>query len=492
MGKQKIMLKREMRLALLLLLLLIMLSYIVPLASSENDPGHDTLYIEQQGDSVLNGTINISQQLKVANRLYSSYLEILGNGSQPTGSFPQIYASDANTLTINSLTSLHLLKDAGSTVYIGGTGVNLNISGALYLGSNNRLYTSAAPDASNLNLYWGDKLLCNTSASNCGWVSTTTGGGDIQSVQTDNTYIYNGSDTGDVYLRFNESKLNATIDAKTSGTSDGNNYTTSIVITGTATKNITLTRQGMINISATFTDIDTDTNTGNCSVDQSCPNVLYDSNATYFINTSTGARYINVSTGLTYQTGTEIGNCSADGSCSLITYDSETTNWDKTASDDLTTSSTWTGGDLSGTGLAPQVTDSSHAHNCVNITGATSNLCAITDTNTWWSISGSLYLWNNSNVLAINETKLNATIEARATILTYSTGGWTNNSQNTSTTLNVGIGDTTPDAPLDVQSNTVSTQLRVSYDDNNYGNISVNSGGNMTIKATGHVIIDLS
>jgi hypothetical protein len=56
----------------------------------------------------------------------------------------------------------------------------------------------------------------------------------------------------------------------------------------------------------------------------------------------------------------------------------------------------------------------------------------------------------------------------------------------------IGIGDATPDALLDVQSSSVANQLRVSYDDSNYGNISVNSGGNMTIKATGHVIIDIS
>jgi hypothetical protein len=439
------------RLGMMFSLIFMMLISIIPFVSAANDPGHDVLYIEQQGSSELNGTLNISQQLKVANRLYSSYLEILGNGSQPTGSFPQIYATDANTLAINSLTSLYLLKDTGSMVYVGGTGVDLNISGALYLGGNNKLYTSAAGSASSLNLYWGDKLICNASQSNCGWVTTATGGGDITSVQSDNTYIYNGSNIGDVYLRFNESKLNATIDSKVSASNGGNNYTQAIgfSISG-STIQLNLNRSGMSNLTATFTDT---------------------------------------------------GNCSADGSCSLITYDSETSSWDKDSSNDLTTSSTWTGGDLTGTGLAPQVTDSSHAHSCLNITGASSNLCTITDTNTWWGISGSPYLYNNSNILALNET-----IEAKSNV---SGGGWTvsgatvqlitssnNVSANTlfidNTNGKVGIGDTTPDALLDVQSTSSTNQLRVSYDDSNFGNISVNSGGNMTIKATGHVIIDIS
>ena len=40
------------------------------------------------------------------------------------------------------------------------------------------------------------------------------GSGDITSVQSDNLYIYNGSNSGDVYLLFNETKLNSTIDAR--------------------------------------------------------------------------------------------------------------------------------------------------------------------------------------------------------------------------------------------------------------------------------------
>lgn len=45
-----------------------------------------------------------------------------------------------------------------------------------------------------------------------------------------------------------------TVDSGGAGSSDGNNYTDGIFISGGSTKNITLSRQGMGNISATFTD----------------------------------------------------------------------------------------------------------------------------------------------------------------------------------------------------------------------------------------------
>ena len=43
------------------------------------------------------------------------------------------------------------------------------------------------------------------------------GSGDITSVQGDEIYLYNGSNSGDVVLVFNETKLNVTIDSKVSG-----------------------------------------------------------------------------------------------------------------------------------------------------------------------------------------------------------------------------------------------------------------------------------
>ncbi|KXK10230.1 MAG: hypothetical protein UZ22_OP11002000875 [Microgenomates bacterium OLB23] len=47
----------------------------------------------------------------------------------------------------------------------------------------------------------------------------------------------------------------------------------------------------------------------------------------------------------------------------------------------------------------------------------------------------------------------------------------------------VGIGDTTPDAKLNIQATT--EQLRLDYDDSNYTSLTVSSGGDLTIAPTG-------
>jgi len=91
----------------LLLITLILILTIPTSTHAANNPGHDQLYIEQQGDSELNGSLNITQQLKVANLFYSEYLDILGNGSQPTSSYSQIYTPNTgNNLVINAPTAL--------------------------------------------------------------------------------------------------------------------------------------------------------------------------------------------------------------------------------------------------------------------------------------------------------------------------------------------------------------------------------------------------
>ncbi|MHA1827663.1 MAG: hypothetical protein ACTSX6_03340 [Candidatus Heimdallarchaeaceae archaeon] len=100
----------------------------------------------------------------------------------------------------------------------------------------------------------------------------------------------------------------------------------------------------------------------NCSTDMSCPNILYDSeviNSTanksiYWndyryptdLNNKLTLSCSNI-TGSTSDLCTIVDsdtNCSADNSCSLITYDSETSSWDKDSSDDLTKSTSFSGG----------------------------------------------------------------------------------------------------------------------------------------------------
>jgi len=77
-------------------------------------------------------------------------------------------------------------------------------------------------------------------------------------------------------LELNWTTINSTIDARASA--DGNNYTKSIGFSGTTTKTLHLERNGMSNLSASFTDIDT--TIGNCSITGSCQNILYNSGGT--------------------------------------------------------------------------------------------------------------------------------------------------------------------------------------------------------------------
>lgn len=81
---------------------------------------------------------------------------------------------------------------------------------------------------------------------------------------TNITYLNTSNQTGYTILEVGRSGLSSlfiAIPDTGTGSSGDNNYTTGISITGTTTKNITLSRNGMGNISATFTDIDTDTDT---------------------------------------------------------------------------------------------------------------------------------------------------------------------------------------------------------------------------------------
>jgi len=83
-------------------------------------------------------------------------------------------------------------------------------------------------------------------------------------------------------------------------TADGNNYTSSVSVTGTSTKSINLAIVGREPINATFADIDT-----TCSVDQSCPGILYDSNASEFYSSNNPLNFLNsTSAGALYITQT--------------------------------------------------------------------------------------------------------------------------------------------------------------------------------------------
>jgi hypothetical protein len=76
---------------------------LIPLvAAAPNNPGHDSLYIEETGDSQLTGGLNISDELQVANLFYSANLDILGNGTNPANGRAEIYALNDYSLNLLS------------------------------------------------------------------------------------------------------------------------------------------------------------------------------------------------------------------------------------------------------------------------------------------------------------------------------------------------------------------------------------------------------
>ena len=52
-----------------LAIIVVLISFILVLtggsALAANNPGHDTLYIEQQGDSELNGSLNVTTNVRI-------------------------------------------------------------------------------------------------------------------------------------------------------------------------------------------------------------------------------------------------------------------------------------------------------------------------------------------------------------------------------------------------------------------------------------------
>ena len=62
-----------------LLLGIIILSGLV---LATNNPGHDSLYIEETGNSTITGNLNLTGFLTIENNIWlKSYLDILANGS---------------------------------------------------------------------------------------------------------------------------------------------------------------------------------------------------------------------------------------------------------------------------------------------------------------------------------------------------------------------------------------------------------------------------
>ncbi|MCK4997092.1 hypothetical protein KAS08_02205 [Candidatus Pacearchaeota archaeon] len=74
------------------------------------------------------------------------------------------------------------------------------------------------------NLIVEDNITADYFIGNESFLTGVAGGEDINSVQGDNIYIYNGSNSGNVILVFNKTKLNTTVDLRVSGIGDNSSW----------------------------------------------------------------------------------------------------------------------------------------------------------------------------------------------------------------------------------------------------------------------------
>ena len=234
---------------------IIILSLIViQTASAANDPGHDTLYIEQQGNSELNGTLNITQNLSLTSTSkvkQGGVLTLYADGSTPGGTETYISATGSANydLYIETQGSIYFKSLTTGMMYIGKTGTptDLNASGALYVRG----------------LNYSAGVVCLSNGSYCPAVlggANVTGGGTINTIAKFTAATSIGNST---IIEINN--LNISIDSGVLFV-DGTNNRVGI---GTTSPNNTLTVAGTINATTSIYQNNTQVaGSGTCAAGQ--------------------------------------------------------------------------------------------------------------------------------------------------------------------------------------------------------------------------------
>lgn len=100
---------------------------VVPILFAASDPGHDTLYIEQEGDSELNGSLNITTNLKIDGNQTLAGLMLYGDGTTPSD--PAYISGYDDTIDWLRIGTQGILYLNGDQVQVGTT---LNVTGVIY------------------------------------------------------------------------------------------------------------------------------------------------------------------------------------------------------------------------------------------------------------------------------------------------------------------------------------------------------------------------
>jgi hypothetical protein len=178
-------------------------------AIAANNPGHDSLYIEQDGNSVVNGTLNITYLLTLEGNAYlKSYLDLIANGTI-VGSSPSrntIYATNT-LLEIDAVSGGNIYLDRyGGTVLTGSPSArtDLNVSGNLYI-YNPTGYTT---------LTVGNVAVCLANGTGCPTINingASSGGGWTNTTTETSTSLNVNVDTGTLYVDSTNNRVGVAI-----------------------------------------------------------------------------------------------------------------------------------------------------------------------------------------------------------------------------------------------------------------------------------------
>jgi hypothetical protein len=428
-----------------IIILVAMLTLFSSLALAANNPGHDSLYIEEIGNSTITGRLNITDFVTLEGSLYlKSYLDLIANGTTLSGSPTRNTLVGTNTyLEIDAASGGGLYLDRyGGTVYTGSPSArtDLNVSGNLYI------YNPTGAST----LLVGNVAVCLANGTNCPAIAgSSSAGGWTNTTTTTSTSLDVNVDSGTLFVDSTNNRVG--IGDTTPGyTAEIQNTLSNIQLkvtgansTGGIQLGTYISLQGSIDVDNNFhrgllgqgVYYDQQNNTYNLT------NQQWDRAALEFLNSGHIAFF------------TESQDRSATPYLTPTQWNSlerlRITNTGLVGINTKTPSSTL---QVNGTANVTYLI-------ITNNTAASCDLKADT--------RGNVYCGTDATGTGGDGS-----------------GGWTNSTQNTTTTLNVGIGTTSPSAKTHIESTT--EQLRVSYNSGNYTSLTVSSSGLATLSLAGH------